>query len=59
MAEVVEHERIFRNEDGTEIEFKVKAECSEFEGMRKTLSFIAQSSKRFYLETAEKINSTL
>lgn len=55
----MEYSKIFRNENGAEVEFRVKAECSTKEEMRKALSFIAQSSHQFYLETAETINSKL
>ncbi len=56
---IIEHNNIFKNKDGTEVEFKIKTECSTTEEMRRTLSFMAQSSHRFYLETAEKISNTL
>ena len=49
----------FKDENGTEVKIELKTECSTQEEMRKTLSFIAQSSHRFYLEVADKINSTL
>lgn len=55
----MEHKSVFKDDQGTEVEIKIKAECPTYESMRKTLSFIAQSSHKFYLEAAEKINSTL
>lgn len=55
----LEHRQKFTNEDGTELEFSIKNECLSRDNMRKTLSFIAQSSQKFYLETANKINNTL
>lgn len=55
----MEHCKVLKNEDGVEIEFKIRAECSTYEDMQKALSFIAKSSHNFYLEVARKINSTL
>lgn len=57
--EVAEYRKTFKGENGAEIEFKLKAECSAYEEMRNILSFVAQSSHKFYLEVAEKINSKL
>lgn len=56
---MVEHKNVFKSEDGAELEMTIKADCSTKEEMKRTLSFIAQSSQRFYLQTAEKINNTL
>ena len=56
---MTEHSNVYRSEDGTEVEIKIKAECPTQDDARKALSFMAQSSHRFYLETAEKIKSTL
>lgn len=56
---MTEHSNVYRSEDGTEVEIKIKAECPTQDDVRKALSFMAQSSRRFYLEAAEKINSTL
>lgn len=55
----MEYKNTFKNEQGVELEIRIKAECPTDESMRKTLSFIAQSSHKFYLEVAEKISSTL
>ncbi len=55
----MEHKQVFKNEDGTEVEMKIKTECTNREEMRNTLSFISQSSHRFYLDVAEKINNKL
>lgn len=59
MAEILEHSNTFRNENGVEVEFKIKAEHTAIKEMQKTLSFLAQSSHSFYLETANKINNML
>ena len=51
-----EYKNIFKSEDGAELEMTIKADCSTQEEMHKTVSFIAQSARKFYLQTAEKIN---
>ena len=51
---MTEHSNIYRSEDGTEVEIKIKAECHTQDDARKALSFMAQCSHQFYLETAEK-----
>lgn len=56
---MIEYSNIYTNEDGTEVEIKVKTECVTSDEMKQTLSFIAQSAHKFYLEIAEKINNTL
>ena len=56
---MTEYSNTYRSEDGTEVEIKIKAECPTQDDVRKALSFMAQSSHRFYLEAADKINSTL
>lgn len=55
----MEYKNVFKSEDGAELEMTIKADCSTKEEMQKTVSFIAQSARKFYLQTAEKINSTL
>lgn len=53
-----EHSNTFKSSDGTvEVEIKIRAECSTSEDLRKTLSFIGSSSRKFYMQTAEKFNS--
>ena len=52
---MTEYSNTYRSEDGTEVEIKIKAECPTQDDVRKALSFMAQSSHRFYLEAAEKI----
>lgn len=49
----------FKDEKGTEIEIKVKTDCSTQDEMNAAISFVAQSSRKFYLQLATKINSTL
>lgn len=56
---MVEHDMSFKNEDGTEVVIKMKTDCHTKDEMCKAVSFMAQSSHKFYLEMAEKINSTL
>jgi len=55
----VKHSKTFKNEKGAKVEFKMKSECSTPEEMRETLRFMAQSAHGFYLEIAEKFNSSL
>lgn len=55
----MDHEKTYKGEQGMEMEIRIKAECLTDENICKTLSFIAQSSHRFYLEVAEKINNKL
>ena len=39
------------------MEIKIKTECSTYEEVRRTLSFMARCSQGFYLDLAEEINS--
>ena len=55
----MEHHNIFTSEDGIQVEMKIKTEHSSGAEMEKMLSFLAQSSHRFYLEAAEKISNML
>ena len=55
---MTEYSNTYHSEDGTEVEIKIKAECPTQDDVREALSFMAQSSHRFYLETAEKIIRT-
>lgn len=55
----MEYCNTFKDENGTEVKIELKTECSTQEEMRKTLSFIAQSSHRFYLEAGDKIKKTM
>ena len=48
---------VFKNEKGIVLEMTIKADCITSEDMRETISFIAQSSQKFYLPMAEKINN--
>ncbi len=48
---------VFKNEKGIVLEMTIKADCITSEDMRETISFIAQSSQKFYLHMAEKINN--
>lgn len=49
----MEYSRTFEGDQGVGLEMKVKVECFTEESMRETLSFIAQSSHKFYLDTAK------
>jgi hypothetical protein len=49
--------KVFKNEKGTVLEMRIKADCATSEEMRETISFIAQSARKFYLHIAEKINN--
>lgn len=55
----MEHKNIFKGENGEELKMAIKTDCSTKQEMRDTISFIAKSARQFYLQTAEKINSTL
>lgn len=55
----MEYKQVFENEDGTVLEMTIKTDCSTHEKMHNTVSFIARSARKFYLQAAEKINSTL
>lgn len=48
---------VFKNEKGIVLEMTIKADCITSEDMRETISFIAQSSQKFYMHMAEKINN--
>ena len=49
----MEYSRTVKSEQGVELEMKVKVECFTEESMREALSLIAQSSHKFYLDTAK------
>ena len=51
---MTEYSNIYRSEDGTEVEIKMKTGCKTANDMRKSLGFMAQCSHQFYLEAAEK-----
>lgn len=56
----MEYRKEFETEDKlVKITLEIKAEHLTDDEKRKILGFIAQSSHRFYLETAEEINSKL
>lgn len=50
---------VFKNEKGIVLEMTIKADCITSEEMRETISFIAQSSQKFYLHMADKIKNML
>lgn len=56
MGAFIEKE-VFKNEKGIVLEMTIKADCITSEEMRETISFIAQSSHKFYLHMAEKIKN--
>lgn len=49
----MEYSRTFKGDQGVGLEMKVKVECFTEESMREALSLIAQSSHKFYLDTAK------
>ena len=51
---MTEYSNIYRSEDGTDVEIKMKTGCKTADDMRKSLGFMAQCSRQFYLEAAEK-----
>lgn len=55
---MTEYSNTYSNKDGVLVEITMKAECPPQDDARKALSFMAQSSHRFYLEAAEKIIRT-
>lgn len=59
MGKIAEHKKIYTNENGVELEIKMKAECSTDGEMREALSFMAKSSHNFYLEMAKEISNEL
>ncbi len=48
---------VFKNEKGIVLEMTIKADCITSDEIRETISFIAQSARKFYLHMAEKINN--
>lgn len=52
-----EYSKEYRNEDGIEVEIKIKAECISEEDLRKALAFMAQSSRSFYLEAGNVLKT--
>ena len=56
---LVTYSNVYTNADGVKVIMEVETECSTHDRMRETLSFIAQSSHKFYLEAAEKFKSKL
>lgn len=55
----MEYSNIFKDENGTEVEITVETDCHTQEEMNAAISFMAQSARKFYLQLAEKISSTL
>lgn len=53
----MEYNNTFKNEDGTEVEIKIKTKSSKPEENRRTLSFIAETSHRIYLDVAKKLQT--
>lgn len=53
----ISEKEVFTSKKGVVLEMTIKADCITSEEMRETISFIAQSSQKFYLHMAEKINS--
>lgn len=51
----MEYERVYQSDSGTEVTFRIKAECHTQEELEKELSFFAKSSRRFYLEAGSEI----
>lgn len=49
----MEYSRTFKGDQGVRLEMKVKVECLTEDSMREALSLIAQSSHKFYLDTAK------
>ena len=53
----MEYSEKFTDKSGAEVEIKMKAECSSSGEIREALRFMAESSRKFYLHVAEKINN--
>ncbi|MBD5098171.1 MAG: hypothetical protein HDT35_01210 [Clostridiales bacterium] len=51
----MECESVYRSDRGTEVAFRIKAECITQEELEEALSFFAKSSRRFYLEAGNEI----
>lgn len=56
---IMEYIDVFKNKDGTEVEIKMKTECHTQDELDAAISFMAQCSRKFYLQAAEKISSML
>ncbi len=54
-----EHKAMRDGDNKTVVEFKMKTECCSESEMRAALSFLAQESHKFHLESAKKIKCTL
>ncbi len=54
----MEYSETFKR-DGTEIEIKMKTDCHTQDELNEAISFMARSSRKFYLHAAEKISSML
>lgn len=55
-GEVFRYNNIFRNENGVEVELELKTENLTDTNEREILGFIANSSRKFYLEVAEQLH---
>jgi len=58
----MEYSETFRKngtETEIEIEIKMKTDCHTQDELNEAISFMAQSSRKFYMHVAEKISSTL
>lgn len=53
----MEYSEKFTDKNGTEVEIKMKTECLSSVEIREALRFMAESSRKFYLRVAEKVNS--
>lgn len=54
---IFEYSNTYKDENGTEIEIRLKAERPTDAYMRETLRFIPSCAQSFYLEVAEKLNN--
>ena len=54
---IFEYSNTYKDENGTEIEIRLKTERPTDTYMRETLRFIPSCSQSFYLEVAEKLNN--
>ena len=55
----MECENVYHSDSGTEVGFRIKAECLTQEELEEALSFFAKSSRRFYLEAGNEIKRML
>lgn len=54
----MEYTETFKDDNGTEVQITMKTDCRTENERKEAISFMAQSSRRFYLQVAGKISNT-